>query len=420
MTMQVVDTLLVRHLGAPAIGAVGVGGAIFMAVASFGMGLLMGLDPLVAQAFGAGRMDEARRWLHHGLALGLAVSVLLMLLLGLGPQLLAMAGVHPEVLPTAAAYLNTLTWSLPPLLVFSASRRYLQALGLVRPVMVALVSANAVNAFADWVLINGLWGAPRLGVVGAGWATLVSRVYMAVLLLAVIHSHVEGDARGPHGGWRLDTSRTWRLVRLGLPAAAQISLEVGSFSLATMLASRLAPASLAAHQIALNLWSLVFMVPLGVASAAAVLVGHGVGRGSAAEARNAGWSALGVAAVFMITAGLLFLAVPGLLMRAFTSDAAVVQIGRRLLMVCAVFQLFDGMQVVATGALRGLGETRSPMVWNFAGHWCFGLPLGYYLAFGRGWDVVGLWMGLSSGLLLVGGVLVWTWHRRATHLDPVT
>lgn len=412
MTMQVVDTLLVRHLGASAIGAVGIGGAFFMVVTVFGTGLLMGLDPLVAQAVGAGRIDDAQRWLYHGVLVAVVVSIPLWGLLSAGPQLLAAAGVHPDVLPIAAPYLQTLRWSLLPLLLFVASRRYLQARGLVRPVMIALLSANLLNAAVGWLLINGIAGLPRLGVAGAAWATVVARTYMALLLVVVIRA-LDGSAASVPSRVAFEAARIQRLLKLGLPAAAQVTLEVGAFSLATTLASRLSPASLAAHHIALSLWSLTFMVPMGVASAAAVLVGHGVGRRDAIEARQAGWSALRVGVGFMAVAGMVFLAVPTLLMQAFTADPAVVDIGWRLLMVCAVFQLFDALQVVATGALRGLGETRTPMVWNFVGLWCFGLPLGYTLAIPGGWGIVGLWVGLSAGLCLVGVVLVLAWHRHA-------
>lgn len=415
MTMQVVDTLLVRHLGASAIGAVGIGGAFFMVVTVFGTGLLMGLDPLVAQAVGAGRIDDAQRWLYHGVLVAVVVSIPLWGLLSAGPQLLAAAGVHPDVLPIAAPYLQTLRWSLLPLLLFVASRRYLQARGLVRPVMIALLSANLLNAAVGWLLINGIAGLPRLGVAGAAWATVVARTYMALLLVVVIRA-LDGSAASVPSRVAFEAARIQRLLKLGLPAAAQVTLEVGAFSLATTLASRLSPASLAAHHIALSLWSLTFMVPMGVASAAAVLVGHGVGRRDAIEARQAGWSALRVGVGFMAVAGMVFLAVPTLLMQAFTADPAVVDIGWRLLMVCAVFQLFDALQVVATGALRGLGETRTPMVWNFVGLWCFGLPLGYTLAIPGGWGIVGLWVGLSAGLCLVGVVLVLAWHRHAAGL----
>jgi MATE family multidrug resistance protein len=199
---------------------------------------------------------------------------------------------------------------------------------------------------------------------------------------------------------------------LGLPAAMQITLEVGVFAAATALAGRLAPAALAAHQIALNVAAFSFMVPLGVSSAGAVRVGHAVGRLDRAAAARAGWTALLFGVGFMAIAALSFITIPRLLIGAFTKDAGVLAVGVSLLRVAAVFQLFDGLQAVATGVLRGLGDTRTAMLWNLAGHWFIGLPLGYTLCFGLGLGVVGLWWGLSTGLIICGVSLLYVWHRR--------
>ena len=203
-----------------------------------------------------------------------------------------------------------------------------------------------------------------------------------------------------------------RLIALGTPAASQVTLEVGAFAAATALAGRLAPASLAAHQIALNLASFTFMVPLGVASAGAVRVGHAVGRKNRIDALCAGWTALFFGALFMSCAAASFLLIPRQLIGAFTANRGVLEIGVSLLFVAAIFQLFDGIQGVATGVLRGLGDTRTPMLWNLVGHWFIGLPLGYLLCFQAGYGVVGLWWGLSSGLIICGVTLLVVWHRR--------
>jgi MATE family multidrug resistance protein len=188
------------------------------------------------------------------------------------------------------------------------------------------------------------------------------------------------------------------------------------FAAATALAGRLAPASLAAHQIAINFAALTFMVPLGVSSAAAVRVGHAAGRSDPAGASRAGWTALMFGASFMACAAAVFVTMPHVLIGAFTHDAGVLAVGVSLLYVGAVFQLFDGLQGVATGALRGLGDTRSPMIWNFAGHWLIGLPLGYVLCFIAGLGVIGLWWGLSTGLIICGVALLSVWSRRVRSL----
>jgi MATE family multidrug resistance protein len=413
MAMGVVDTLMVGPLGPEAIGAVGIGSSLFTAIVIFAMGLLLGLDTLVSQAFGAGRVEECHRWLVHGIATSVAVAFpAVLVLLGLA-ALLSHWGLDPAVLPLTQPYLETLTWSVFPLLMYATFRRYLQGMHVVRPVMIALVAANVTNAFMNWVLIYGHLGAPAMGVRGSAWATVIARVAMAAYLLMVIVARERGRRPGLfETPLAIDVAKMRRLLTLGFPAAAQITLEVGVFAAATALAGRLAPTALAAHQIALNIAACSFMVPLGVASAGAVRVGHAVGRGDAAAAERAGWTALLFGAVFMASAALLFVLAPRVLIAGFTTDPGVLAIGSSLLLVAAVFQLFDGIQGVATGVLRGLGETRTPMLWNLFGHWFVGLPLGYALCFTAGVGVAGLWWGLSTGLIICGVALLVVWTRR--------
>jgi len=417
VTMGLVDTLMVGGLGPEAIGAVGLGTALFMGVCIFAMGLLLGLDTLVSQSFGAGRVDDCHRWLIHGVALSVILAVPVTLLLMLLSSMLGGWGLAPEVLILVRPYLDVLTWSVLPLLLYASFRRYLQGMGVVRPVMFALVAANLVNVAVNWLLIAGRLGAPAMGVSGAAWGTVIARVCMAGVLLAVILGRERGMRPGLFATpFRIDPGRMRRLVALGLPAASQVTLEVGVFAAATALAGRLAPASLAAHQIAINVASFTFMVPLGVASAGAVRVGQAVGRLDPAGAARAGWTALLFGTFFMACAAGAFLLVPRHLIGAFTRDAGVLEIGVSLLFVGAVFQVFDGVQGVATGVLRGLGDTRTPMAWNLAAHWFIGLPLGYALCFTWGQGVIGLWWGLSTGLIICGVALLAVWSRRVRDL----
>ena len=417
IAMGIVDIGMVGRLGAEAIGAVGVGSMLFMTLGVFGIGLLPGLDTLVSQAFGAEKLEDCHRWLVHGLVLSIALAIPMTLLARMGAASLHVWGFDPEVLRLTIPYLEVVAWSALPLLLYATFRRYLQSMSVVLPVMFALVSANLINVLANWILIFGHLGAPALGVNGAGWATCISRAYMATVLLATI---LYRNARDRSGLWsvplKLDLARMRRLIGLGFPAAIQVTLEVGVFAAVTALAGRLAPAALAAHQVALNVASVTFMVPLGVASAGAVRVGQAVGRRDAAGASQAGWAALLLGVLFMGCAALVFLALPEPILRLFTSEPAVVATGVSLLLIAACFQLFDGVQGVATGLLRGLGDTRTPMIWNLAGHWCLGLPMGYVLCFVVGWGVIGLWIGLSAGLILVGLVLLVAWVRRARDL----
>lgn len=417
VTMGIVDTLMVGGLGAEAIGAVGLASALFIAIGVFAMGLLLGLDPLVAQAFGARRIDECHRWLVAGVWLALLVTPPVVAGVYAIDAALPRLGLPPAVVALAQPYLAVVGWSLPPLLLYVAFRRYLQAMNLARAVTYTLIAANVVNAFANWVLISGKLGAPELGVNGAAYATLASRLMMALALFGVIVRRERHTV--PRLGdtpLALDMPRVRTLVVLGLPAGAQMLLEVGVFAAATALAGRVSATSLAAHQIAINMAALTFMIPFGLSSAAAVRVGQAVGRRDPQGAMTAGWTAIAIGVSFMATAALVFLLVPGTLIRAFTDDHAVISIGVRLLFVAAVFQLFDGLQGVTTGALRGLGDTRTAMLWNLGGHWGVGLPLGYLLCFGLGFGVVGLWWGLSVGLMICGVSLIAVWRRKGIQL----
>ncbi len=413
-SMGLVDTLMVGPLGPAAIGAVGLGSVVFLSVGIFGMGLLLGLDTLVSQAFGAGRLDRCRYWLLQGVALA-CVSAVPLTLLSLGvAATLPRWGLNPDVLAMASPYLRVVTASVLPLLLYAAFRRYLQAMNIVRPITVALVSANLVNAAVNWVLIYGHFGFPALGATGAAWATVLSRVYMAaVLYLAIAASdrrrRQDPEAEVPR---RVEWAAIRRLLALGGPAGFQILLEVGVFAAATALAGRLAPAALAAHQIALNLWSFVFMVPLGLNAAGAVRVGQAVGRRDPEGIRRAGWAALALGAVFTTVSAAVFLVAARPLVAAFSSDPAVLATGTSLLAIAGLCLIFDGTQGISTGILRGLGETRIPMLTNLAGHWLVGLPLGYTACFVLGWGVRGLWLGLAAGLVIVGSVLLATWFRR--------
>jgi len=419
--MGIVDTIMVGPLGPAALGAVGVGSTLFMTPAVFGIGLLLGLDTFVSQNFGAGRIQECHRWLFNGVALALIYAIPLMLIVAFGLWLMPAFGFHGEVLTLIRPYIGTVIWSALPLMLYAAFRRYLQAMNVVRPVMIALITANLVNVVGNYALIYGHWGLPALGVVGSGWATVMARVYMALFLFLIIVIRERRVSSGLHDvPIRAERERLARLFRLGLPAALQITVEVGVFAAASVLAGALTPAAVAAHQIALNLASFMFMIPFGMASAGAVRVGQAVGRGSVDGVRAAGKAALVIGGGFMAGAGLLFVLAPRPLLLLFTRDTEVIGIGLSLLAIAALFQLFDGLQAVSTGLLRGLGDTRTAMVCHVVGHWAIGLPLGYALCFWRGWGVPGLWAGLSIGLISIGIVLVGLWFYRTRHLRVET
>ncbi|HKE32087.1 MAG TPA: MATE family efflux transporter, partial [Candidatus Angelobacter sp.] len=280
---------------------------------------------------------------------------------------------------------------------------------------------NAVNLIGNWVLVYGHLGFRGLGVTGSAWSTLISRIYM-VTMLAV--AAIYYDRKRASGLWkasrRLDGQLTRELLRLGVPAATQLLLEVSAFSVTTVLIARLGALPLAGHQIALNVASVTFMVPLGIGAAAAVRVGHAIGARDYFAAARAGWMALLFGATFMSCSALVLSLFPRAIARVYSPQIEVIRTGASLLIVAAVFQLFDGLQVVATGALRGAGDTRTPMFANLLGYWVFGMPLGAVLCFKFGFGAVGFWTGLCVALILIGSSLLIFWRRMMLRLTVNT
>jgi MATE family multidrug resistance protein len=347
----------------------------------------------------------------NALYLVCALSPLLMALLLMFLPLFSRFGLAPALVAQTVPFLKALVWSTLPLAVYFVLRRYLQAMGIVKPIVFALISANLVNLLGNWLLVYGHLGLPKLGVPGSGWSTCISRTYMVtVLALAAVYY----DRKRNSGLWqasrRLELRRIRQLLDLGLPAALQLLLEIGAFTFATFLIGKLGAVILAGHQIALNVASFTYMVPLGIGSAAAVRVGQAIGARDAHGAARAGWMALFFGVCFMSCAGLALFLFPQSIARVYTPQADVVRAGATLLLIAAVFQLFDGLQVVATGALRGAGHTRIPMLANLVGYWVIGLPLGAFLCFKLKLGAVGMWMGLCLALVLIGSALLLVWH----------
>jgi MATE family multidrug resistance protein len=414
MAMGVVDTIMVGRLGPAAIGAVALGNAICYTPSIFGVGLMLGLDTLVAQAYGRNDHDECHRWLAQGVYLACVASVPIMLGIWLASLGFTHFGIAQEVAGPASGYLRLLNWGTLPLLLYGATRRYLQGVGQVRVITVTYVLANLVNWFGNWVLIYGKLGFPALGVNGSAISTAISRVIMAAALLGFAWRYERGRGHPLFHHWAApQAARLKRLLQLGAPAAGQILLEVGAWNLATLSAGYLTPVALATHQIVLNYASVTYMVPLGISAAAAVSVGHAVGAGDPARARRAGWMALGLGTSFMLLAALMYLLWPRPLIELFSRDPRVLAVGPGLLGIVAAFEIFDGIQTVSTGALRGLGETQAPMWANLVGYWVLGLPLGFFLCFGLKWGIYGLWIGLTLALIVIALALLLRWRRDA-------
>ncbi|HEX3236229.1 MAG TPA: MATE family efflux transporter [Gemmatimonadales bacterium] len=405
MSMGVVDTVMVGHLSTVALAAVALGNLYFFVFAVFGMGTLMVLDPVVAQAVGARDEPAIARGIQRGVLLACLLTVPAAVLLALAKHLLALAHQPPEILPLAAAFSVRMAPGVLPFYLFVVFRQSLQAMRHTVPILIAIVLANLLNALLNWVLIFGHLGVPAMGVVGSAWATTASRWVLVAGLLSLSWIHLRAYLRPVRAEiWHL--APLGRMLRLGLPIGSQFVLEFGAFAFVALMMGWLGTRQMAGHQVAINLASLTFMVPLGVADAASVLVGHAVGRRDPAGARGAAWAALTCGASFMAMTGLLFLTLPGPLARLYSQDSGVITVAVLLIRVAGVFQVFDGLQAVAGGILRGLGQTRVAMTGNLLGYWLVGLPVSYYLCFIAGWGPVGLWWGLVLGLGLVAAFLL--------------
>jgi len=412
MTMTIVDLIMVGRLGPDAIGAVGLGNAIYYAPSLFGIGLLLGLDTLVSQSWGAGRFDDCHRSLAQAMYIALAFTPLLMVSMLAAQWIFTGRGVDTTVAALTRSYVIILNWGTFPLLVYGGFRRYLQGVGRVRPVTFALISANLVNLAFNWIFIYGHFGFPALGVRGSAMSTVIARIYMAAVLVYAAWAHESGRGHALFTHWPApDWSRIRALLQLGLPAASQVVLEVAAFGAATVMASHLTPIALATHEIVLSCAAYTYMVPLGISAAAAVAVGHAIGAGNPARARRAGTLAIGIGAGFMALMAILLLVMPEPIIHIWTHDRAVVTLGAHVLAIVAGFQIFDGIQTVSTGALRGLGETRFPMLMNLMGYWVLGLPFGALLCFRLQWGLSGLWTGLTVSLILIALVLIARWLK---------
>ena len=417
MAMTIVDTIMVGKLGPVAIGAVAIGSFAYYCPALFGIGLLLGLDTLVSQAHGGRDFDECHRWLAQAVYLDAAYTPVCMLVSVGFVQLFPFWGVNSAVGAEGAQVPLVLNWSTLPLL-YAAARRYLQGVARVAPVTFALLTANLVNWAGNWLLISGHLGFPTMGVRGSALSTCIARVYMAAVLFYAAWQYERRRGHPLFAHWPgAEIRRLRRLLQLGLPAAGQLIMEVGAFGAATVMAARLAPEALAAHQIVLNTASLTYMVPLGVSAATAVSVGHAVGAGNGAKARRVGWMGVAAGAGFMALAAICFLVIPGSIIRVYSADPGIIRLGVPLFAMAGVFQIFDGLQSVSTGALRDLEPNpRLPMYANMVGYRYFGLPLGYVLCFVKGWGVLGLWLGLSLALIFIAVVILNKWTKQSRSL----
>lgn len=404
--MGLADTYFVGQLGDPtSLAAVALADSCFFTLVVVALGVIQALDPLISQAHGAGQADRCAAAWRAGVRLGLLLTLPVSLAVyATVPLLERWADLDAEVLRQAWLYLAARLAGILPTLLYSSDRYLLHGLGNTWPTMVVTVLANVVNAVLDHALIFGAWGLPVMGVVGAGLATSGCSWFMYLALAGWLRrapAYAAYRAPGPVPRGLLPL-----VVRLGLPLGLTHGLEVGAFAFASILVGKLGVVALAGHQIAIKMASTSFMVALALGVATSVRVGQLTGARDPEGAARAGWTGLALGALWMAAAGVVFLVFRVPIVAAFNPDPDVVAAGASLLVVAAAFQVFDGTQAVASGALRGLGDTRFPMLANLGAYWVIALPLGLLLGFELELGAVGVWWALALGLLVAAVVLV--------------
>jgi len=420
ISMVTTDVVLLGWLGPEALAAGSLGANIFFVLGAFSLGVLVAVSPMVAQAVGRKLhyVRDVRRSVRQGLWATLAVGIPGMAVLWHAEDILLILGQDPANAAAARDYARALMWGFIPAVGFMLLRFFVTALERPRPALVVMVITFAVNATLAYGLIFGKLGLPAFGLVGAGIATSIANTLSFVSLLGFVlvdrrlrRFHILGNF------WRPDWRRFVELFRIGLPIGAVLLLEVGFFSSAIYLTGMLGTAELAAHQVALQIASVSFMVPLGIGQAATVRVGLAAGAGDAAGIARAGWIALMLGVVFMATMATVMWTTPRSLVGLFLDlsrpeNVRPAELAVSFLALAALFQVFDGAQTIAIGALRGLKDTRVPALLAGLGYWLVGFPVGVGLGFGLDWGGVGIWTGLATGLAVVASLAVWRFARR--------
>ncbi|QFU17858.1 MATE family efflux transporter [Microvirga thermotolerans] len=414
------DVILMGWLGSEALAAGALGTNLYFALLIFGIGLVNATSPLIAEELGRKRhsVRDVRRTVRQGFWASITVAIPIWLLAWNGEAILRAMGQEPALAHAAGGYIRALQWSLLPFLFSLVLRSFLSALERPGWALVIGILAVPVNFGAAYVLMLGKFGLPALGLVGTGIGTVISSTFMFLSLVLVVtcdrrfrRYHLFGRF------WRPDWQRYRTLWRIGAPIGLTVAFEVTIFNAAALFMGWLGADELAAHAIALQIASFCFMVPFGLGQAVTVRVGRAFGAQDAQGVTRAGWTAYALGVGFMVVTAMLMLFAPRLLIGAFLDladprNAPVLQFAISFLTLAAVFQLADGAQAVGAGMLRGLQDTRVPMMFAALGYWGIGLPLGVALAFGTGLRGVGIWIGLAAGLATVASLMLWRWLRR--------
>lgn len=413
----VADSVMVGWTGATPLAASSFANIFFSIPLFFGIGVSYAITPLVAEGAGAKDQTKIIEILRHGFIINLLVAILLVGLIFLVEPFMFSMGQPEDVVALGIPYLSIIGVSIIPTMIFQTYRQFAEGLEKTRMAMIIVVGSNLLNIALNYILIFGKYGFPEMGLNGAGWATLISRVVMAISMMLYVYygkrfiAFRKGFSFGSYS-----KSLISKMLHIGLPAGSQFIFEAGAFGFSALMMGWLGTTALAAHQIAINLATISYMTTSGLGAAATIRVGNFLGQRDKRKLQDSAFTMIWMAVALMAAWALLFIFGRHLLPSLYIEDVAVIELTAALLIIAAFFQLSDGIQVVCAGALRGLQDVKVPSILIFVAYWVIALPLGYWLAFPLGLGATGIWIGLLIGLTLTASAMVVRFWRLSRNL----
>lgn len=412
--MGVVDSIMVGRLGSVPLAAASLGNSLIFIILIIGIGSSSVVTPLVAILVGGKRFSECGVYFRQSLLVNMLLSLVMIGIILISVNFIYLLNQPDEVIELTIIYMSIVGLSALPLMFYQTYKHFIEGFSIMKPAMIIALLANIINAFANWVLIFGELGFPKLGLAGAAWATFASRVFMALVIMFYVMRNEKFKQYDVTFHFRsINFPVIKKILRLGLPSGFQYFFEVGAFSFAVVMIGWIGTNELAAHQIAINLASISFMGVLGISQAASIRVGNAMGEQSVSKIRKAGFTAIVLGASIMSLAGLTFILLNKFLPTLYIDDDAVISIASRLIIIAALFQLSDGTQAVGIGVLRGLTDVKGPTIITFIAYWMISLPIAYLLAFNFNLGVEGVWIGLLIGLTVSAILLTFRFNHKS-------
>ena len=402
------DSVIVGHFaGTIPLAAVSLVNSLFTLILVIGIGISYGITPLIAQENGKNNQEECGKLLFNGVVLSAITGIVLFLGLYFGTlSVIDHLGQTPEVVAQAKPFLTLLSISIIPLMFFMTFKQFAEGLGFTKQAMYISIWGNILNIVLGIIFVKGMFGIEPMGVKGVGLSTLIDRSFMAVVMAVYIFKskHFKNYLKG-FGKAYFTKVRSLKILKIGAPVALQYTFEISAFSGAAILMGTLGATQQAAHQVAINMASMTYMMASGLSAAAAIKTGNNFGKNDFAELRMSAMSSYHIVLIFMLFTATIFVLLNSYLPFLYTEDLSVIAIASQLLIIAGFFQLFDGTQVVGLGILRGMGDVNIPTIFTFIAYWIVGLPSAYYLGIIEGLGANGIWYGLTLGLLVSSGLL---------------